>query len=42
MILNIEYYIEIEEKCVFIANITLRRGGIWILAQTPQKHFKTH
>ena len=26
----------------FIANITLQRGGIWNLAQTPLKNFKTH
>ena len=31
-----------NDKSCLIANITLRRGGIWNLAQTPRKKLKTH
>ena len=34
--------LEAARVVVLTANITLRRGGIWNLAQTPLKNFKTH
>ena len=35
-------YVNSKISTVLIANITLRRGGIWNLAQTPGKNLKTH
>ena len=31
-----------KKRTAYSTNILLRRGGIWNLAQTPRKNFKTH